>query len=113
MIKALSFDSACSAGYHFSEAFGGCVLDDPGVVVDVTGDPLQCPAGKHYSAGWGGCVSDSAGGNATAPSNFLMYAGIGLALMLLLGFAGGRSSKTTGATPGTRKKVTKSFWVTF
>lgn len=92
MIKALSFESGqtCDAGYHFSDAFGGCVLDNPDITVDVPG------------------------GQATAPTNFLMYAGIGLALLMLLGaFAGGRSSKTTGATPGTRKKVTKSFWVTF
>jgi hypothetical protein len=95
MIKALAFDpgtgdtSQCSAGYHFSDAFGGCVLDDPGVIVDVPG-------------------------NATAPANFLMYAGIGLGLLLLLGaLAGGRSSKSSGVAPGTRKKVTKSFWVTF
>ena len=82
----LKFAQACEAGYHFSEAFGGCVLDDPDVVVDVPG-------------------------NATAPSNFMMYAGIGLGLLLLLGaFAGGRASKTA---TGQRKRVTKSFWVTF
>ena len=94
MLKALSFESGsqCSAGYHFSPAFGGCVLDDPGIIVNVPGG----------------------GGTATASPDFLKYAGIGLGLLLLLGvFAGGRASKATGATAGTRKRVTKSFWVTF
>lgn len=95
MIKALSLSQPqCDAGYHFSEAFGGCVLDDPGIVVDVPGD--------------------AGGGGATAPTNFWMYAGIGVGLLLLLGaFAGGRASKSSGIAPGTRKRVTKSFWVTF
>ena len=85
----LKLVQACDAGYHFSESFGGCVLDDPDVVVDVPG------------------------GGATAPSNFMLYAGIGLGLILLLGaFAGGRASKSSSAT-GQRKRVTKSFWVTF
>ena len=66
MIKALS--QQCDAGYHFSEAFGGCVLDDPDIIVPVPGTAPP----------------------ATASSNFLMYAGIGLGLILLLGaFAGG------------------------
>jgi len=82
----LKLVQACDAGYHFSEAFGGCVLDDPDIVVDVPG-----------------------GGGATAPSNFLLYAGIGLGLILLLGaFAGGRASKKS---LGERRKVTKSFWI--
>jgi len=78
--------------------------------------PNPCSAGQHWSDAFGGCVSDTVptnGGGATAPSNFLMYAGIGLGLILLLGaFAGGRASKSSSAT-GQRKRVTKSFWVTF
>ena len=85
----LKLVQACDAGYHFSDAFGGCVLDDPDVVVDVPGS------------------------GATASSNFLLYAGIGLGLILLLGaFAGGRASRGSSVT-GQRKRVTKSFWVTF
>ena len=92
MIKALAYDSGypvnCQAGQHYSEAFGGCVNDDG------TASAPKPPA--------------------TAPSNFLMYAGIGLGLILLLGaFAGGRASKSAGIAPGTRKRVTKSFWVQF
>lgn len=82
----LKLVQACQAGYHFSEAFGGCVLDDPDIVVDVPGS-----------------------GGASASPNFLMYAGIGLGLILLLGaFAGGRATKKT---LGERRKVTKSFWI--
>lgn len=85
----LKLVQSCDAGYHFSEAFGGCVLDDPDITVDVPG-------------------------GATAPKNFMVYAGIGLALILLLGaFAGGRASKSGSVAPGTRKRVTKSFWVQF
>jgi len=81
----LKLVQACDAGYYFSDAFGGCVLDDPDITVDVPG------------------------GGATAPSNFLMYAGIGLGLILLLGaFAGGRATKKS---LGERRKVTKSFWI--
>lgn len=85
MIKALS--QACDAGYHWSDHFGGCVLDDPDIIVPVPGTAPP----------------------ATASSNFLMYAGIGLGLILLLGaFAGGRASKKS---LGERRKVTKSFWI--
>lgn len=84
----LKLVQACDAGYHFSEAFGGCVLDDPEIVVDVPG------------------------GGIAAPKNFMLYAGIGLGLILLLGaFAGGRASKPS--TAGQRKRVTRSFWVQF
>jgi hypothetical protein len=83
VIKALGFES-CGAGYHFDTNIGGCVVDAP-----TTTPP------------------------ATADSKLLMYGGIALALILLLGaFAGGRASKS-GAATGTRKRVTKSFWVTF
>jgi hypothetical protein len=78
MIKALAFlpTQQCSAGEHFSESFGGCVLDDPGIIVDINPP-------------------------ATAPKDFMLYAGIGLALLLLLGaFAGGRSSgKRSSSSP--------------
>jgi hypothetical protein len=77
MIKALAFlpTQQCQAGEHFSESFGGCVLDDPGTIVDINPP-------------------------ATASKDFMLYAGIGLALLLLLGaFAGGRSSGKRSSSP--------------
>lgn len=74
MIKALSLIQACPAGEHYSEAWGGCVVDDPGIIIPV-------------------------GGGTTADPKMLMYAGIGLALLLLLSaFAGGRASKKSSSS---------------
>ena len=90
--------------------------NSPGVFADNLGTCSPCSPGEKWSVAAGLCVLDTdiiVNPPATAPSNFMMYAGIGLGLLLLLGaFAGGRASKSSVAT-GTRKRVTKSFWVTF
>lgn len=71
-----------------------------------------CGAGYHFDTTFGGCVADTAP-PASKPFDYkiLIY---GLGVVLLLGaFMGGRASKSSGVTSGTRKRVTKSFWVTF
>ena len=93
--------------------------NSPGVFTDNYGQCSPCPAGERWSTAAGLCVLDTvvdvtSPPPATADSNFIKYAAIGLGLILLLGaFAGGRASKSSGIAPGTRKRVTKSFWVTF
>ena len=91
--------------------------NSPGIFTDNLGTCSPCAPGEKWSTASEMCVLDTeinVKPPATAPSNFLMYAGIGLGLILLLGaFAGGRASKSAGIAPGTRKRVTKSFWVQF
>jgi hypothetical protein len=67
----LKLVQACDSGYHFSDAFGGCVLDDPDIIVPVPG------------------------GGAAAPSNFLPRR-IGRLILLLGSFAAGRKQETSG-----------------
>lgn len=93
--------------------------NSPGVFTDNYGQCSPCPSGEKWSSAAGLCVLDtdinvnpppaSEGGIDTKTVFF-----IGLGLILLLGaFAGGRASKSSGVAPGTRKRVTKSFWVQF
>ena len=90
--------------------------NSPGVFADNLGNCSPCASGEKWSTAAGLCVLDTdinVNPSATADSKLLMYGGIALGLILLLGaFAGGRASKNQVA-PRTRKRVTRSFWVQF
>lgn len=83
-----------------------------GVFSDNLGTCSPCSPGEKWSVASGLCVLDTdiiVNPPTTAPKNFMLYAGIGLGLILLLGaFAGGRASKKS---LGERRKVTKSFYI--
>lgn len=46
MFKGLS--QACDIGYHWSEQWGNCVLDDPDIIVDVPGTAPMSDTTKKY-----------------------------------------------------------------
>ena len=85
----------------------------PNVFTDSLGYCSPCAPGEKWSNAASMCVLDT--NIDVTPSTFdYKYLLYGLGIILLLGaFAGGRASKSSGVTSGTRKRVTKSFWVTF
>lgn len=88
--------------------------NSPGMFQDALGYCSPCPAGEKWSTAANLCVLDTnidVNPPASTSSNWWLYAIMGI--LVLGAFAGGRASSGGGVSPGTRKRVTKSFWVTF